>query len=220
MSWAGPNAHATMAGDNRPTLPFPTRSGVLGIVGAAIGIDRSETGRLLALAKGARVHVRVDAPGTPLVDYHTVQGHPEASTTRQTIQGRRTYLCDASFAVVLVPGVAWSCEEIAEALGRPVFAPYLGRKCCPPASPLLLAPLVTGGADPIELFATLPRGPEELLEALGRRRLLAEGIDYYLDAADHPERLRPLMVRDDLVGPLPQQYRERPVCHVRRVAHG
>lgn len=93
QAWGGP-----VVGDGRPTLPFPTRSGVLGIVAACMGILRHENDRLLALAEGTRVHIRVDAPGNPLVDDQTIQGHPEASATRQTIQSKRTYLCDASFA--------------------------------------------------------------------------------------------------------------------------
>ena len=86
------------------------------------------------------MHVRVDAPGTPLVDDQTIQGNPNASPTRQTIQSKRTYLCDASFVAVVVPGPHGSLQAIAEALVRPVFAPFLGRRACVPSSPLLLAP--------------------------------------------------------------------------------
>ena len=134
QAWGGP-----AIGDNRPTLPFPTRSGVLGLVAACMGILRSENDRLLALADGARVHVRVDASGTPLVDDQTIQDNPNASTTRQTIQSKRTYLCDASFAVVVVPGPQSSMQAIASAALSPVFAPCLGRRACVLSTPLLLA---------------------------------------------------------------------------------
>jgi CRISPR-associated protein Cas5/CasD subtype I-E len=203
-----------VVGDDRPTLHFPTRSGVLGLVAGCLGILRSDNARLLALADGARVHVRIDAPGTPLVDDQTIQGNPNASPTRQTIQSKRNYLCDASFVAVVVPGPHGSLQAIAEALTRPVFAPFLGRRACVPSSPLLLAPEVSG-EDPLDLFASLPRGPAELLKQLGR---LVGDVDYYLDVAHHPNGLRHLSLRDHLAGPLPRQWRERFVVHVPKPA--
>jgi CRISPR system Cascade subunit CasD len=206
QAWGGP-----VVGDDRPTLPFPTRSGVLGLVACCLGILRSDNARLLALAEGARVHVRVDAPGTRLVDDQTIQSNPNASPTRQTIQSKRAYLCDASFAAVVVPGPHVSVAEIVAALTEPVFAPFLGRRACVPSTPLLLAPEVSGD-DPIDLFASLPRGPEELIKQLKR---LSDDIDYYLDVDHHPAPLRRLRFRDDFAGPLPRQWRERFVVHVR-----
>ncbi len=220
-----------MIGDSRPTLPFPTRSGVLGLIAACMGILRSENDRLLALADGARVHVRVDAGGTPLVDDQTIQDNPNASTTRQTIQSKRTYLCDASFAVVVVPGPNTSVQAITSAALSPVFAPCLGRRTCVLSAPLLIAAEVTG-TDPIALFDGVERGPKELLEALdpspqgtsGRedhedeRSDVLRGpdhVDFYLDVADYPGALRRIPIRDHFAGPLPRQWRERFAVHVR-----
>jgi len=212
QAWGGP-----VIGDDRPTLPFPTRSGVLGLVAGCLGILRPDNARLLALAEGARVHVRVDAPGTPLVDDQTIQDNPNASPTRQTIQSKRTYLCDASFVAVVVPGLSTSTQAIAEALVAPVFAPFLGRRACVPSTPLLLAAEVSG-EDPLDLFASLARGPEELLEPLRRLGRVDDSIDYYLDVAEHPRRLRRLPLRDHFAGPLSRQWRERFVVHVRERA--
>jgi len=212
QAWGGP-----VVGDDRPTLPFPTRSGVLGLVAACMGIPRTDNERLLALADGARVHVRVDTPGTPLVDDQTIQDNPNASTTRQTIQSKRTYLCDASFVAVVVPGSTSTVDKIFRSLTRPVFAPFLGRRTCVPSTPLLLAPEVTG-EDPLDLFVSLPRGPEDLIKQLADSRHLDDSIDFYLDADDHQRRLRRLPLRDDFAGPLPRQFRERFVVHVRERA--
>ena len=110
QSWGG-----AAVGDGRPTLPFPTRSGVLGLVAACMGIRRAESDRLRALAQETRVHIRVDAAGTPIVDDQTIQDNPNASDTRQTIQSKRTYLCDASFVAVVVPGPHVTREAIAAA---------------------------------------------------------------------------------------------------------
>jgi len=212
QSWGGP-----VVGDDRPTLSFPTRSGVLGLVAACMGIRRHEHERLLRLADRTKVHVRVDSAGTPLVDDQTIQDNPNASQTRQTIQSKRTYLCDASFTAVVVPGDAPLMAEISSALSAPIFAPFLGRRTCVPSAPVLLA-VAVDGEEPIDLFASLSRGPQDLLDALEDGRILDKHIDYYLDVEDHPRRLRRLKIRDDLAGPLPRQFRERSVVHVRE--HG
>jgi len=202
QAWGGP-----VVGDDRPTQLFPTRSGVLGLVAACLGIPRADNPRLLGLADGARVHVRVDAPGTPLVDDQTIQDNPNASTTRQTIQSKRTYLCDASFVAVVIPGPHHTLHEIASACARPVFAPFLGRRACVPSLPVLLRARVDG-EDALDLFAGLSREPESLVDA-------AAAVDFYLDLDDHPRKLRRLRVRDAFCGPLSRQWRERGVVHVR-----
>lgn len=213
QSWGGP-----VIGDNRPTLPFPTRSGVLGLVAACLGIRRANMTELLALAHETRVHIRVDSPGTPLVDDQTIQGNPNASPTRQTIQSKRTYLCDASFVAMVVPGPKTSTNAIATAARRPVFAPFLGRRNCVLSSPLLIADEVTA-SDVIGLFQEIQPGPTEILEQLSASQFgngRATGSpDFYLDLPEYPDALRRVPIRDQLSGPLQRQWRERFALHVR-----
>jgi 5-methylcytosine-specific restriction endonuclease McrA len=52
---------------------------------------------------------------------------------------RREYLCDASFLVAL-EGEPALVAELHSALQAPRWAPFLGRKCCPPSRPLLEHP--------------------------------------------------------------------------------
>jgi len=47
--------------DWRPTELFPTRSGLLGLLGACLGIDRQDIDRLNALAESVNFAVRVDS---------------------------------------------------------------------------------------------------------------------------------------------------------------
>jgi len=185
---------------------------VLGLVAACLGIRRSDNDRLLALAEGTRVHVRVDAPGTPLVDDQTIQDNPNASQKRQTIQSKRTYLCDASFVAIVVPGGIFTVEAIASAARSPVFAPFLGRRTCVLLTPLLIAAEVTG-ADPIALFDGIERGPKEIIERLQSAESWQP--DFYLDVSDYPGALRRIPIRDHFAGPLPRQWRERFAVHVR-----
>lgn len=216
QAWGG-----SSIGDTRSTLPFPTRSGVLGLVAGCLGITRRDQPRLLALADGARVHIRVDLPGTAMVDDQTIQGNPKASTTRQTIQSKRTYLCDASFVAVVVPGVGYTPATIAAALKEPVFAPFLGRRSCSPSTPILLREEVVGDTA-LELFRELEPGPQELVAAVMQRGRQArtDVTDYYIDADAYPGSLRRLSVRDHFTGPLLRQYRERYACHVQTAAPG
>lgn len=155
-SWGGP-----AVGELRPSADHPGRSAVLGLVAAALGLRREDADAQAALSKSFAVAVRVDAPGRRMEDYHTVQA-PKArrgfapATRRQellagadhleTMVTRRGYLEDAVYTVALAPRAEarWPLETVAEALRRPRFQPYLGRKSCPPALPL--APLVSAAA--------------------------------------------------------------------------
>jgi CRISPR system Cascade subunit CasD len=127
------------------------------LVAAALGIRRNEEERLQALASGYHVAVAVDAPGTLLQDYHTVQVAPQAArkagpriTTRRnelriprselnTVESWRDYLCD-SLATVFLWAIQepppYTIDQIRESLHHPTFTLYLGRKSCPPALPL------------------------------------------------------------------------------------
>jgi CRISPR-associated protein Cas5/CasD subtype I-E len=190
---------------------------VLGLLASCLGIMRQEHARLFALAEGARVHIRIDAAGQMMVDDQTIQDKPNASQTRQTIQSKRTYLCDASFVAVVVPGPAYTPTLLAEAVARPKFAPFLGRRCCVPSTPLLLQAEVVADT-PLALFKTIDAGPVDLLQVLRSRRDSESPVDYYLDVNEHPQALRRIGVRDHLCGPLPRQHRERFACHVQLVA--
>jgi len=142
-------------GEVRPSAPHPTRSAVFGLLAACLGIRRGEEERLATLSAGYTLAVRVDAPGTPLLDYHTIQTPPEKSKrvylTRAdelggllgrdeepyTVLSRRGYLCDAYFTVGLSlrDDAPYPLGTLAEALRKPLLTPYLGRKSCPPSLP-------------------------------------------------------------------------------------
>ena len=60
-------------GERRPSLTAPTRSMILGLVGACLGIRREDADGQAELERVLGVATRTDAPGTLLVDYHTAQ---------------------------------------------------------------------------------------------------------------------------------------------------
>lgn len=205
QSWGGP-----VAGDDRPSLDFPTKSGILGLVAGALGLDRSDVPSLVALHRCLHVAVRVDRAGTRGVDFHTAQDVPRGDRgTAETVVSRRSYLYDASFAVLVIEGegLQTPLEVIADALARPRCAPALGRRGCPPAEPVLALREPCKGDSWRELFAQLPvvetRGPG------------AQHLDVFVEGDCLAGSLRELRVRDELIGPLPRMFGERSVCQFR-----
>lgn len=127
----------------RDTAPEPTKSGIVGLLGCALGLSEDED--LRTLSRAVRLGVRVDLPGRVLVDYHTIVGgimsaegkvKKNASTGEpETAVSRRAYLCDASFLAAVQAEAGW-IERLAAAVQAPVWPVYLGRKSCPPACPV------------------------------------------------------------------------------------
>ncbi|MDI6705225.1 MAG: type I-E CRISPR-associated protein Cas5/CasD [Bacillota bacterium] len=126
--------------DTRDTASVPTKSGVIGLLTCAMGIPREDV-RLLQLEKVLRMGVRVDFPGLWIEDYHTVKGYIQnaegnVKKEEETKITPRRYLQDASFLVVM-QGDKNIIRQCGEALRRPVWQMFLGRKCCVPTSPIL-----------------------------------------------------------------------------------
>ncbi|MCP9956625.1 type I-E CRISPR-associated protein Cas5/CasD [Streptomyces sudanensis] len=108
----------------------PTKSGVLGLLAAAQGRPRdADLSDLAALRFG----VRIDQPGTRIRDFHTAH---HADSGRAMPLSERYYLADAVF-VAGVEGEEDLILQLHAAVGAPRFLPYLGRRSCPPARPLL-----------------------------------------------------------------------------------
>jgi CRISPR system Cascade subunit CasD len=145
----------------RDTLPFPTKSGVLGILLCALGAtgaQRGLLGRMGPLKQTVIAYIR-DCKGErgeqekkdrePLLrDFHMVgSGYnendpwetlqiPKTSEGKKAVGGGtkmtyRYYLQDAKFAVVLESPLDLT-ESFVQALKSPVYDLYLGRKNCVP----------------------------------------------------------------------------------------
>ena len=129
--------------DARDCGEEPSKSGIVGLLGAALGCSRGDP-RLEALDAALRLGVRVERPGMRMVDYHTVSGVlPTAEggfrgtcDDPTTVLSPREYLQDAAFLAVL-DGPDELLQECADALCQPVWPVFLGRKSCPPTRPVL-----------------------------------------------------------------------------------
>jgi CRISPR system Cascade subunit CasD len=118
----------------RTTESAPTKSGVIGMLAAAQGMDRSDDAGLARLAV-LRFAVRIDQPGTRIRDFHTAH---HADTGKSMPLSERYYLADAVF-VAAIEGEDPLLDEVDAALNCPVHAPYLGRRSCPPAHSVRLS---------------------------------------------------------------------------------
>ncbi|MGI5397630.1 type I-E CRISPR-associated protein Cas5/CasD [Streptomyces sp. CA-251251] len=159
----------------RDTAPFPTRSALIGMFAAAEGIGRNET--IPDRYHDLRLTVRVDRPGVRLVDYHTAGGGFPKDRTAATSGGsnkgaavitRRHYLADAVFVVAVTAPDA-TLERLADALTRPHWAPYLGRRSCVPDEPLLLRRHVTNPDEELRTRVPLSRIPPRTEDGDGQQ---------------------------------------------------
>ncbi|SLM90299.1 type I-E CRISPR-associated protein Cas5/CasD [Brachybacterium nesterenkovii] len=117
----------------RATGPHPTKSGVIGLVAAALGRRRTDPIEDLARLRFA---VRIDQSGSLLRDYQTAQPwqtRPEANARLIT----RHFLSDAVFVAAVESEDRDLLEQIAAAVRSPRFPLFLGRRSCP-ANPDLL----------------------------------------------------------------------------------
>ena len=120
----------------------PTKSGLLGLLGCALGYP-SKDPRLEELDSLLSLGVRVEYPGTQMLDFQTVSGVIATATggykgsedDPSTIVSPRTYLQDAAFLVVF-DGPNGLLEQCAQALQSPKWPIYLGRKSCIPTRPV------------------------------------------------------------------------------------
>ncbi|ARP96731.1 type I-E CRISPR-associated protein Cas5/CasD [Bordetella genomosp. 13] len=124
--------------DERDTQLEPSKSGVIGLLCAALGRDRSlPVADLAALRMG----VRVDREGVPMRDYQTATGVYIASgkaDRERTVVSPRYYLSDAVFLVGLEGEDRCLLESLHAALRAPTWPLSLGRKSFVPGAPVYL----------------------------------------------------------------------------------
>ncbi len=134
--------------DYRPSNGFPTRSAVLGMLAACMGIDRADQKGQMALSNSLVVAVRQDdgkgenqtLPVVRLTDFHTVEKarKVDGKENKNPVVSRREYLCDASFTVGITTtdSAGYSHDQIEKKLKSPAYTPFLGRRSCPITRPL------------------------------------------------------------------------------------
>lgn len=116
---------------------FPTRSAIVGLLAAALGITRKEQQALYELSENVTIAVQVNQAGEKMIDYHTVQHFrsPDGKIQKGTKPTYREYWCDSehTFAISADKSLISKLEA---AVKTPKFTLFQGRKSCPLTRPL------------------------------------------------------------------------------------
>ena len=126
--------------DSRDSADIPTKSGIIGLLGCALGLERGDP-VLRQLNDAVTLAVRADRAGLRAADFQTVTGSPlrtaegKRKSGGDTIISRRTYLQDACFTVFLKASEEW-ITRLQTALISPKWPVFLGRKSCVPSRPV------------------------------------------------------------------------------------
>ncbi|CAG17974.1 type I-E CRISPR-associated protein Cas5/CasD [Photobacterium profundum] len=170
---------------------FPTRSAIVGILCAALGISRDEHAKIHELSTKLTIAVQVHHTGEKMMDYHTVENFrsPLGKIQKGTKPTYREYWCDSehSFAI---SADEQTIKLLIQAVKSPVFTIFQGRKCCPLTRPLLECVLEESN-------------PSDALKHLGEKGQIFSDIQ----GSNH---VATLQVRD-LITPVARKYAIRTV---------
>lgn len=148
VSWG-----TTAVGGDRYTAKSPSKSAVVGLVSAALGIKRGDEEASAKIFDSLGVAVKSFSKGYVVSDFHTAQVSVHRNGVRhytrkgelavpsdqiKTSLSTREYIADSyhQVAIYLKEDSEYTLESIADALNRPVFHLYFGRKANVPALPL------------------------------------------------------------------------------------
>lgn len=123
--------------DQRDTGKEPSKSGVIGLLAAALGIDRGNWPDLEPLTR-LNMGIRHDRAGIPKRDYQTAQHiiSADRSKIHETAVTTRDYLADAAFLVGLEGDDRALLEKVHAKLQDPTWPLALGRRSYVPSEPI------------------------------------------------------------------------------------
>ena len=188
-------------GELRMSGARPARAALVGLASAALGLRRDQAEHIDRLQTRLHWAVRVDAPGVPLMDYHTTQvpgGSAKYRTRRDELMAGKlnTVLSEREWRTDVFCTVAvWTAEgeggleRLADALRKPTFTLYFGRKSGPLGLPT--APEVLDADSFVEALRSRRRSTVELqvLERLGADPSSPVTVAFDADAPGVPPSL-------------------------------
>lgn len=138
--------------DTRRTGYLPTKSAFVGILAAALGYRRDEDEKIQTL-NDLDFAVRIDQPGSILMDFHMVHKDGLNQKDQAVYITKRYYLQDAVFVVALGSDDDNVISGLEEALSRPYFQLFMGRRSVPVTADFILG---TYDCSPIAALEYLP----------------------------------------------------------------
>lgn len=117
----------------RLSQDHPSKSAIMGLIAAALGVTRNDEELQRALCNDYDMAVFVEIRGSQLNDYHTVSkyGTEDDETSNLT---SRYYYVDVLYTIIIYLNndkACYSLEYIKNKLIEPELSLYLGRKACP-----------------------------------------------------------------------------------------
>ena len=179
----------------RTTGLHPTKSGVIGLICAAMGLGKDSPEERATLPKLAALKMisiaiqreqvnrwtgeKSELAVRRLEDFHTVLNTRRASgkMNDDPVVTRRQYLLDARFGVILT-GNRLLLQRVATALADPVWGVWFGRKSCIPAEPICRS-LFASAAEAEK--ALIGDAPLESFTTVTEAESFAEGTDSLAD---------------------------------------
>lgn len=157
----------------RMTEREPTKSGVIGLIASAMGRSREDS---LEDLSRLEFGVRVDQRGRLLRDFQTERSHNGKMVMPLS---HRYYLADAKFLVAL-SGDNMLLEHIDQALSHPCWPLYLGRRSCPPDSPISM-----GLSDEyVDVREAIKNAPWIAAQWYRKRHDVKEPLEAFFDARE------------------------------------
>ena len=179
--------------NRRTSASWPTKSGVIGMLCAALGVERDDERGISQLAALNVQVYTLNNSGQRLMDYHTVGGGYDIAKEAGQYFGNkngasiavltdREYLLDCKFGVLL-SGESAVVEKCAAALENPKWGVWFGRKCCLPAERICEG-VFNSGAEALDHLKALAE--EKQLQTTGWRIIgeanaFGEGTDSLMD---------------------------------------
>lgn len=195
-------------GDNagnaeRGTSDMPTRSALIGLAAAALGIEREDVNGQAQLAASLVTAAALYQRGYPLADFHTFQSLHQAAkgaATRaealrkrahiETSISRRHYRADGlwqgAYRLSDTVEAGLTLQDLQQAFEAPRFVLYLGRKSCPLSHPLV--PCIISAETVVEAFRSQFSGVSDTADRQDRSHLQVVSVE---QAADGPASNRP-----------------------------
>jgi len=121
----------------RDTTRFPTRSGIIGLLCAALGKPRDAD---LREFDHLRFGIRADHPGVILKDFQAAQEvyKADGGISKNPSISTRYFLSDAAFLAGIEGEDTQQLERYYAALQHPRWLLFLGRRAFPPSKPIWL----------------------------------------------------------------------------------
>lgn len=174
QSW-GTSSHFV----TRHTDDHPSKSGVIGMIAAGLGCSRDDEETLAWLNK-LKFAVRLDQVGTFMRDFQIAPKYKSTGKLEENPNiTNRYYLQDAVFVVALSSDDDELIDAVEDAVNRPYFQQFLGRRALPPTADLFQ------GVFDGDAIAVLKEYPWQAAEWYKRKH--REKIHIYADASLLPD---------------------------------